>query len=44
MVIGPARRAVDPGSIPGPGENFFSYNYQYTTNQMVNLIAKFKKK
>ena len=22
MVIAPARRAGDPGSIPGPGENF----------------------
>ena len=22
VVIAPARRAVDPGSIPGPGENF----------------------
>ena len=24
VVIAPARRAGDPGSIPGPGENFFS--------------------
>ena len=24
MVIAPARRAGDPGSNPGPGENFFS--------------------
>ena len=24
VVIVPARRAGDPGSIPGPGENFFS--------------------
>ena len=24
VVIAPARRAKDPGSIPGPGENFFS--------------------
>ena len=24
LVIAPARRAGDPGSIPGPGENFFS--------------------
>ena len=24
MVIVPARRAGDPGSIPGPGQNFFS--------------------
>ena len=23
VVIAPARRAVDPGSIPGPGESFF---------------------
>ena len=23
VVIAPARRAEDPGSIPGPGENFF---------------------
>ena len=23
MVIAPARRAGDPGSNPGPGENFF---------------------
>ena len=25
MVIAPARRAGDPGSNLGPGENFFSY-------------------
>ena len=25
VVIAAARRAGDPGSIPGPGENFFSY-------------------
>ena len=25
VVIAPARRAGDPGSNPGPGENFFSY-------------------
>ena len=24
VVIAPARRAGDPGSNPGPGENFFS--------------------
>ena len=24
VVIAPVRRAGDPGSIPGPGENFFS--------------------
>ena len=24
VVIAPARRAGDPGSIPGPGEKFFS--------------------
>ena len=24
VVIAPARRVVDPGSYPGPGENFFS--------------------
>ena len=24
VVTAPARRAGDPGSIPGPGENFFS--------------------
>ena len=24
VVIAPARRARDPGSNPGPGENFFS--------------------
>ena len=24
VVIAPARRAGDQGSIPGPGENFFS--------------------
>ena len=25
VVIAPARRAGDPGSNPGPGENFFSF-------------------
>ena len=24
MIIDPARRSGDPGSIPGPGEHFFS--------------------
>ena len=24
VVIAPARRAEDPGSMPGPGERFFS--------------------
>ena len=27
VVIAPARRAGDPGSNPGPGENFFLLNY-----------------
>ena len=27
VVIAPARRAGDPGSIPGPGENFVLLNY-----------------
>ena len=27
MVIAPARRVGDSGSIPGPGENFFLLNY-----------------
>ena len=27
VVIAPARRAGDPGSIPGPGEKFFLLNY-----------------
>ena len=27
MVIVPVCRAGDPGSIPGPGENFFFLNY-----------------
>ena len=27
VVIAPARRAGDPGSIPGPGKNFFLLNY-----------------
>ena len=39
VVIAPARRAGDPGSIPGAGENFFS-----TTYQMVILKAKFSSK
>ena len=27
VVIAPARRAGDPGLIPGPGENIFLLNY-----------------
>ena len=27
MIIAPAHRAGDPGSIPGSGENFFLLNY-----------------
>ena len=27
VVIAPASRAGDPGSNPGPGENFFLLNY-----------------
>ena len=36
VVIAPARRAGDPGSIPGPGENFslklLTENYESHTN------------
>ena len=39
MVIAPARRAGDPGSNPGPGENF-SLNLLISTCQMVILKAK----
>ena len=40
MVIAPARRAGDPGSNPGPGENF-SLKLLISTCQVVILKAKF---
>ena len=40
MVIAPARRAGDPGSNPGPGENF-SLKLLISTCQMVILETKF---
>ena len=39
VVTAPARRAVDPGSNPGPGENF-SLKLLISTCQMVILKAK----
>ena len=41
VVIAPARRAGDPGSNPGSGENFFLLNYEYKTYQKVILKLKF---
>ena len=45
MVIAPARRAGDPGSIPGPGENFslkllviFDNLRQYNGNSSEDFI------
>ena len=38
MVVAPARRAGDPGSNPGPGENF-SLTLLISTCQMVILKA-----
>ena len=40
VVIAPARRAGDPGSNPGPGENF-SLKLLISTCQMVILETKF---
>ena len=40
VVIAPARRAGDPGSDPGPGENF-SLKLLISTCQMVILETKF---
>ena len=40
VIIAPARRAGDPGSNPGPGENC-SLKLLISTCQMVILKAKF---
>ena len=41
VVTAPARRAGDPGSNPGPGENFFSYiiNIIYVVYYNIDLRA-----
>ena len=38
MVIAPARRAGDPGSIPGPGENFSLKLLIYNIVVMINIF------